>query len=434
MNDIVQWDPNSGAALPAHIAQAAEDFGSNIQDRMSVPSLSYEGKVWAISKDGNKTKLQSTNQDGDLVPVSVMRAVILDFNPNRGRAYYPGVYNPAESKRPDCWSADGKTPEDNSPQKQASACASCPMSVKGSKVQDGKEMVACGQHRMIALVPANDISFDPLRLKIAVTSDWDKEVVEHGWFAFRQYGDFLKSRGISHTALVVTKMKFDHTTAFPKILFAIDRLLTVEEVEQAKLAAKNPKVAELLNETWNAAGVNGTPNDDKDIRPDNHGLAAAVADGWAVHPQNPAYHFKGQEVVKNEDVAARYPAPVAETPPPPTPAPPPPPTPAPPPPAPEPVKAVDPLEAAKADGWLDHPNSPPHMYRGQEVLAREAVAAKYAGNAAPPVTPAAPDGSANAATAADPASSTSGTTATSGASPSDGTISPEVSALLDKWN
>src|SRR5690606_17214456 len=144
----------------------------------------------------------------------------------------PGVYNPAESKQPDCWSADGKTPDPSAKNKQHSSCNGCPMSVKGSKVQDGREKVACSSHRMIAIAPAFDISGDPLRLKIAVTSDWDKEVVEHGWFAFRQYTDFLKSRGISHTGIVVTKVKFDPNTAFPKLLFSLDRLLSAEEVAQ----------------------------------------------------------------------------------------------------------------------------------------------------------------------------------------------------------
>lgn len=40
-------------------------------------------------------------------------------------------------------------------------------------------------------------------------------------------------------------------------------------------------------------------------------LAAAVADGWIVHPSAPGYHYKGQEVKTDADVAAMYPAPAA---------------------------------------------------------------------------------------------------------------------------
>lgn len=43
-------------------------------------------------------------------------------------------------------------------------------------------------------------------------------------------------------------------------------------------------------------------------------MKAAVADGWAIHPQNSAYYFKGQEVLAQADVAAKYPAPLAAAP------------------------------------------------------------------------------------------------------------------------
>lgn len=56
---------------------------------------------------------------------------------------------------------------------------------------------------------------------------------------------------------------------------------------------------------------------------------------------------------------------------------------------------VDPLEAAKADGWLPHPQSPPHMYKGQEVKTIDEVKAMYPSAPAgattpPPAAPAAP--------------------------------------------
>jgi hypothetical protein len=392
---VVAWDPNSGTALPAHIANAQGELGTNIADRTTVPSLSYEGKTWAISKDGNKAPLQARNDDGDMVPIPVMRMCVLAYNGDRGRAYYPSVYNPAQSTQPDCWSADGKTPDPSAKNKQSTACNGCPMSVKGSKVQDGKEMIACSSHRMIAIAPAFDIAGDPLRLKIAVTSDWDKEVVEHGWFAFRQYTDYLKSKGITHTGLVVTKAKFDPTTAYPKILFALDRLLSADEVAQVLLAAKSPKVQELLDEKWSAAGTAGTLTDDSDIRP--HGLEGAYADGWAAHPDSAGWSYKGQEVVENAVLASRYPEPA-----PPIPATPPPAAAAPEPAAPAvpaseqivehaPVAAapvLGGLSAAVAAGWAPHPSAPGFHYLGQEVVADADLEARFPN--APAVVPAAP--------------------------------------------
>jgi len=413
---VVQWDASSGAALPAYLANALDDMGSNIPDRNTVPSLSYEGKTWTIVMNGNKTKLQSRNSEGDMVPISVMRMVILNFNADRGRAYYEGTYNPAAAAAPKCWSPDSKAPDASVKEKQSTLCQGCPMSVKGSKVQDGKEMVACSSHRMIAIAPAMDLTMDPLRLKIAVTSDYDKEVVEHGWFAFRQYVDWLKSRGITHTALVVTKVKFDMNSAYPKLLFALDRPLSPDEVGQIKTALANPKVGELLAEKWTAAGTNGTPTNESDIKP--HGLEGAYADGWQAHPEAAGYSWKGAEVLTNDVLAARYPAPEPKAPPIPasemvieqpaqnqsaavS-------TPAAQPTAPAPTvedRAVaqspvwNPIEAAEKDGWVKHPEAPDYHYKGSDVVLSTEIAERYpapasiaapAVPAAPPAPPAAP--------------------------------------------
>lgn len=487
-NEVAVWDPASGAALPAHIAAAMGALGTNIIDRQTTPSLSYEGKVWTVSFQGNKTKLTAENQDGDRVPVAIMRMVILNYNPERGRAFYEGDYNPAAAAAPKCWSADGKTPDASVKEKQASLCQGCPQSVKGSKLKDGREMTACSSHRMLAVVPALDLSSEPLRLKIAATSDFDKEVVEHGWFAFRQYGDWLKSRGIVHTAMVVTKVKFDDGAAFPKLLFALDRLLSADEVTRATELVTSGKVTALLTESWTPAGVNGTDKTQNDMAP--WGLEGAYADGWAAHPDSAGWSWKGAEVIKNDDLAARYPQPEPAPEPPATPpaipaaeqvvehvatppahdplaiatadgwavhpsdpawmfkgdqvlqpadvaalypakaaAPAVPPTPA----APA-VPATpphDPLAAATSDGWQVHPNDAAWMFKGDDVKSLDDVKALYSGNAgATPVTPAAGAASTNGAAGG---TSTTSTTATSSASPSDGSVPADVQGLLDKW-
>lgn len=430
-NAIVEWDPNSGAALPAYLTDAADELGSNIADRMTVPSLSYEGKTWSVHKDGNKTKMERKNEDGDMEPVSIMRMVVLNYNNDRGRAFYPGLYDPSKASAPDCWSADGKEPDPSAKEKQHPTCNGCPQSIKGSKIQDGKEMIACSSHRMIAIVPSFDLGFDPLRLKIAVTSDYDKEIVEHGWFAFRQYTDFLKSRGITHTGLVVTKVKFDNNVAYPKLLFAIDRVLTQEEIAQVKLAANSPKVGEILKETWTPAGVNGTLKDESDIAADPADVPASQqvidatpkgdatdpfavvrADGWVPHPDAPDYHYKGEEVVLNTELLERYApkaAPVA--PPAPVKAPEPEPT----------LPPHDPIAAAVADGWIKHPDADGYHYKGQEVVADGDLAAKYpsptAGAAEPSAASSPPAASASSAPDADAATN----------------VPADVQNLLDKW-
>lgn len=245
-------------AIPAHLRDLNDE--GNIEDRVSIPSLSYEGKVWTISLNGEKTKLMKKDADGDEMPMAVMRVVILDYNQRRGRSYYEGAYDPSKPAQPLCWSEDGVAPHPSIAEPQCSSCEKCPMAVKGSKVtEQGKAVQACSQHRMLAVVPANKLDMEPLRLKLAVTSDYDKEneLEAQGWYAFSAYKDFLKARQINHTAMLVTKMRFDPNVAYPKVLFSPDRWVEPEEKAVVNPKVKSDEVKKLLSGSWTPAGVNG---------------------------------------------------------------------------------------------------------------------------------------------------------------------------------
>lgn len=245
-------------AVPAHLVDINEE--GNILDRVTTPSLSYEGKTWSISINGEKTPLMKRDADGDEVPVAIMRVVVLDYNQRRGRSYYEGAYDPAKAAQPLCWSDDGDKPHASIKEPICRTCAECPMAVKGSKVSEqGKAVQACSQHRIVAVVPAHKMDMVPLRLKLAVTSDYDKEndLEAQGWFAFQSYRDFLKARGVNHTAMLVTKMRFDPNVAYPKVLFSPDRWVTPEEKGTINPLVKSDEVKKLLAGTWTPAGVEG---------------------------------------------------------------------------------------------------------------------------------------------------------------------------------
>jgi hypothetical protein len=273
-NELTMFDPK--ASVPAHIANFFGAEGSNIQDRATVPSLSPQGKVWTVSIDGQKTKIEKRDSDGEIVPASVMKVVVLDFAKRRGRTFYEGAYDPANESAPICWSDDGITPDETVPDeikstKTSYKCETCPMAAKGSKVTDqGKAIAACSQHRMLAVVPANKLDFQPLRLKIAITSDFDKQSPDaeaQGWFAFSNYMDYLKSKQVQHSAGVVTKMKFDTNAAYPKIFFAAERWLDAAELAQVAPLTKSEEVQKLLGGTYTPAGPDGV---------EKHSTTAAV--------------------------------------------------------------------------------------------------------------------------------------------------------------
>lgn len=277
-NDLTMF---KGSNAPAHVASFFSEEG-NIDDRQTVPSLSYEGKVWTIALNGEKTPLIRKNADGDDEPVSIMQVVVVDYAKRRGRTFYEGEYDPKNVSAPVCWSDDGVTPDSSIPDeikqnKTSFKCDTCPMSVKGSKVTaQGKPVQACSQHRMLAVVPAHKLDFEPLRLKIAVTSDYDKQSPEaeaQGWRAFSQYLDFLRSQGVQHTGALVTKIKFDSTAQYPKLFFAPSRWLEANEIEQIRPLTNAEGVKQLLGGTWTPAGVDGkrttTPAEPKAKAPSN---------------------------------------------------------------------------------------------------------------------------------------------------------------------
>lgn len=237
-------------ALPAHIGSF---FGEerNVLERNTTPTLGVTGKVWTITVNGESTKLTKVDAEGDEVPMSIMRVVILDYGKRRGRSFYEGNYDPNNTAKPKCWSDDGLAPSGNVKEPIASKCDKCPMAIKGSKVTDnGVQTTACSQHRILAVVPANKLDFPALRFKIAITSDYDDkspELAAQNWYAFKQLLDLMQSKGVQHTAALVVKMKFDPNAAYPKVLFSPDRWLNAEEIAVIRDRIKSEEVQNLIN-------------------------------------------------------------------------------------------------------------------------------------------------------------------------------------------
>ena len=246
--------------LPAHVQRANEI--ANIVPRASINALLFEKGVWTISLDGKKTKLMKKDDDGEDQPVQIFTGVILDYTKQRGREYYSKPFDPASVSIPDCWSDDGVKPNDDVVIKQSATCAACPMSKKNSKMtEQGKGTVACSQFRKLALVPAAQIgSFPPLRLKIKITSDYDKTGAEAnasgGWFAYQQYLEYLSSKGVRHTTVIPTKIKFDTSVTYAKLLFSPGRQFVPADIWTDVIAplAASDEVRDLLAATYHPSG------------------------------------------------------------------------------------------------------------------------------------------------------------------------------------
>lgn len=283
---LAMFDPNAGKfEAPAHVAKFVEKHGSNIAERTTVPTLGLKGKVWSISLNGEETKLMKVDAEtGDKVPVAILKAVILAYAPRRGRAYYEGAYNPDATGKPTCWSDDGYVPHPTVTDKKAAKCEACPLSIKGSKVTDnGKEVAACGQHRMVAVAPVigGKIGAIPaLRLKLAITSDWDgnsPDLEKENWFGFSNMVDFVRAKGVTNTAVMTVKMKFDQNAEYPKVIFQPDNWLSAEDLALVEKMVVSDEVKQLLGGTWTPNGADGTAITHQPAEDDGSAQAAADA-------------------------------------------------------------------------------------------------------------------------------------------------------------
>lgn len=265
----------AGSEVPAHLAALFGEEG-NIAARQTIDQLSYRGKTWRRVVAGEETLLTKPDKEdpSEQVPLTVVNIIILDHNKNRSRAFYKGAYEPGKNAKPDCWSSDGVTPDDNVPAKdeegrgkQCGTCAACPQSQKGSKITEaGKQSTACSAFKRLAVVPSGPkmvAEHPPMLLRLAQTSVWDKDNKENeakGWYAWDQYMDMLRARGAKHTATVITKVKFDVRVEYPKLLFTAAAWASPEEAAAAALRIKND--AELLAKVITGGDSDGVADTD----------------------------------------------------------------------------------------------------------------------------------------------------------------------------
>ena len=233
-NDVTVWEMPK---LPAEVADFF-DKESNIQPRETIPTLNPGGKRWTIIVDGDSKVLMRKDSDGDEVPLQIFRGFVLGYGDKRGRTYYSSGYDETKPGRPTCWSEDSIKPDARVPDgdRQNAVCNGCPMSIKGSQVsQDGRDVKACKEHLLLSLVPNRNLGeYPPLRLKLSITSIYDGKHPEHeqtNWFSWSRYIDHLikiMPQNV-HTARVLTKIKFDSTVQYPKLLFQAERQAEPEE-------------------------------------------------------------------------------------------------------------------------------------------------------------------------------------------------------------
>lgn len=225
--------------IPAYIREQAAKNAEQNKEALggikagSFPRISIGGSKFSIVEGGEKVLL--TDPDKPDLPAMELQVAVVGFNRGVSKLYYEGEFEEGSDKEPSCSSDDGVTADPhivNSPSPNRS-CASCPKNVWGSKItKQGKQVKACSDNKRLVVISAHDLANDvalDLTIKPATLKNW------------AEYVRALDSKGIS-VDNVVTKIQFDPSATFPKLVFKFGRFMTVEEIAVAAARSKGDDV------------------------------------------------------------------------------------------------------------------------------------------------------------------------------------------------
>lgn len=166
-----------------------------------------------ITMKGNRFTLKVGNTQEKTLEVLKLPVIIVGAHDYVSRSWYATKYNPAVKARPDCYSADGITPNPQSAKRQADQCAICPQNQKGSSETGGK---ACAFFkRLVVLIAGKSAPFivDVKGMGIFGSGD-----TTNGKYGLTEYSKLLAGKGIN-PSLVITELTFDTAVSVPKLFF-----------------------------------------------------------------------------------------------------------------------------------------------------------------------------------------------------------------------
>jgi hypothetical protein len=213
------------------------------EDQSSLPTVKRESRLADKISSGTSLRRVATNTNGTFKRVvngeqigkavpHELNIIVVDMLKEVSREYYASDYDPeGKASLPDCWSADGRTPDAKAPNRQGSGCATCPQNIDGSGTKGrGK---ACRFKRRIAVLVEGDPSGDIYQMSFAAKSLFGKGIGnEH---PFESYCNYLKANGEAPDT-VVTKVMYDLDADTLTLKFKAVRHLTQEESDMVDAA------------------------------------------------------------------------------------------------------------------------------------------------------------------------------------------------------
>ena len=239
-----------GAKLPDYLTGELDDIAKSIVGprRTGGKHISIKGSVFRQYIDGEEKKVSEDR---------AMNVVIVNCSTHVQRTFYADVYEEGAGTPPACWSEDGMVPHNTVPAKQSESCAVCEKNIAGSGRGTSR---ACKYSRRVAVVLEGDLSGYVYAMQFPATTIFGKG--EPKKLPFEQYIKALAEKRVPVTA-VVTEIKFDPSSATPKLTFRAIKPLEADEwalcgkqgaTEDSVTAVEAPKYAQ-----WIASKDTGDP-------------------------------------------------------------------------------------------------------------------------------------------------------------------------------
>lgn len=226
--------------LPAHLRGGVDETTKALMGGAgggtNVKRISIKGSVFRMIVDGKEV---AQNEERS------MNVIVVGAAQYNSRSFYEGTFSEGQAnKLPDCFSDNGATPNAKSEKPQASACKDCPQNVENSH-SSGKGR-ACRFSRRLAVVLENDQRGDVFQLTLPAQSIFGKG--ENGKMPLESYVRLLGTNNVSVTS-VVTEMRFDTSSATPKLTFKAVRYLEEDEFLNAQAKGKTPEAKAAIGQT-----------------------------------------------------------------------------------------------------------------------------------------------------------------------------------------
>jgi hypothetical protein len=237
-NDLSLLSGNLPAHLRGQLDETTRALMGNVGgDSSPVKRISIKGSVFRMMVAGKEV---ATNED------RAMNVIIVGAAQYNSRHYYEGTFTEGQAgKLPDCFSDDGIKPSPRSTSKQCETCKDCPQNIAGS-AQGSATARACKFSRRLAVVLENDQQGDVFQLTLPAQSIFGK--AENGKMPLEAYVRLLGTNNVSVTS-VVTEMRFDTSSATPKLTFKAVRYLEADEFANSQAKGKTAEAKTAIGAT-----------------------------------------------------------------------------------------------------------------------------------------------------------------------------------------